>query len=209
MCTSLSPRRREISSSSSRPKLKKACIGPKLARFLQSALLLPELVRMVEIESKAARVATPTPEAAAIGRAAGGRMPNLPRQDHPRPRRLRWLQLARPAQRNESRDPPGYRMFRFFAMTYRDPGSTHGSSNGHDDRGQSIVNTATKPDASRTLILKRFMWEQDLAARLVELGAPASIEALGELAKARFYASSERDPIVAAQATWSEWPTQS
>jgi hypothetical protein len=71
------------------------------------------------------------------------------------------------------------------------------------------VNTATKPDASRTLTLKRFMWEQDFAARLVELGAPASIEALLELAKARFYASSERDPTVAAQATWSEWPTQS
>jgi hypothetical protein len=53
------------------------------------------------------------------------------------------------------------------------------------------------------------MWEQDFAARLAELGAPASIEVLLKLGKARFYAGAERDPLHAAQAAWSEWPTQS
>ena len=53
------------------------------------------------------------------------------------------------------------------------------------------------------------MWEQDFAARLVELGAPRSIEMLLELGKDRFYAGSERDPVDAAQATWNEWSTQS
>jgi hypothetical protein len=53
------------------------------------------------------------------------------------------------------------------------------------------------------------MWAQDFAARLVELGAPASTEALLELGKERFDSSLERDAVRAAESAWSEWQTES
>jgi hypothetical protein len=56
--------------------------------------------------------------------------------------------------------------------------------------------------------LRRFTWVQDFAARLAELGAPASIEVLLELGKVRFEMGSERDPVRAAESVWSEWPTE-
>jgi len=59
------------------------------------------------------------------------------------------------------------------------------------------------------LAFKRFVWAQDFAARLAELGAPGSAEALLALGQDRFETSSERDPIRAAEAVWSEWPTES
>ena len=57
--------------------------------------------------------------------------------------------------------------------------------------------------------LSRFMWIQDFAARLVELGAPASIEALIELGKERLDNSREHDPVRDAESVWSEWQTES
>ncbi len=57
--------------------------------------------------------------------------------------------------------------------------------------------------------LRRFTWVQDFAARLAELGAPASSEVLLELAKDRFETSPERDAVRAAESAWSEWPTES
>jgi hypothetical protein len=57
--------------------------------------------------------------------------------------------------------------------------------------------------------LRRFIWMQDFAARLVELGAPASIEALVALGRERFETGRERDAVTAAESVWSEWPTES
>ncbi len=57
--------------------------------------------------------------------------------------------------------------------------------------------------------LRRFTWVQDFAARLVELGAPASSEVLLELGRDRFETSPERDAVKAAESVWSEWPTES
>ena len=52
------------------------------------------------------------------------------------------------------------------------------------------------------------MWVQDFAARLVDLGAPTSVEALLQLGKELFQTSRERDAVRAAESAWSEWPTQ-
>ena len=59
------------------------------------------------------------------------------------------------------------------------------------------------------LLLSRFVWAQDFAARLAELGAPASTEALLEMGKDRFESSPERNAVRAAESVWSEWPTES
>ena len=59
-----------------------------------------------------------------------------------------------------------------------------------------------------TLTLRRFMWVQDFAARLAELGAPASIDALLELGRERFNTGPKRDPVTAAETAWGEWPTE-
>jgi hypothetical protein len=56
--------------------------------------------------------------------------------------------------------------------------------------------------------LRRFTWAQDFAARLAELGAPASTEVLLELGRDRFETGSERDPVRAAESVWGEWPTE-
>jgi len=56
--------------------------------------------------------------------------------------------------------------------------------------------------------LRRALWAQDFAARLVELGAPASIEALLALGNEHFESSRERDADAAAESVWSEWPTE-
>jgi hypothetical protein len=64
-------------------------------------------------------------------------------------------------------------------------------------------------DFLANLALRRFMWMQDFAARLVDLGAPAGIEALVALGRERFETGAERDPIAAAESVWSEWPTES
>lgn len=60
--------------------------------------------------------------------------------------------------------------------------------------------------ASRSLY--RFVWVQDFAARLVELGAPTSVDALVQLGKELFQTGKERDAVRAAETVWSEWPTQ-
>ena len=58
-------------------------------------------------------------------------------------------------------------------------------------------------------LLRRFIWAQDFAARLLELGAPATSEALFELGKDRYDSSPERDAVRAAESAWSEWQTES
>jgi len=58
-------------------------------------------------------------------------------------------------------------------------------------------------------LLRRFIWAQDFAARLLELGAPATAEALLELGKDRYDSSPERDAVRAAESAWSEWQTES
>jgi hypothetical protein len=58
------------------------------------------------------------------------------------------------------------------------------------------------------LALRRFVWVQDFAARLAELGAPASVEAMLALGRERFQSSAERDAARAAESVWSEWPTE-
>lgn len=57
--------------------------------------------------------------------------------------------------------------------------------------------------------LRRLMWIQDFAARLCDLGAPASMEALVALGRERFDSGAERDAVAAAESVWSEWPTES
>jgi hypothetical protein len=58
------------------------------------------------------------------------------------------------------------------------------------------------------LALRRFIWVQDFAARLAELGAPTSLEAMLELGRERFQSSAERDAARCAESVWSEWPTE-
>jgi hypothetical protein len=57
--------------------------------------------------------------------------------------------------------------------------------------------------------LRRALWAQDFAARLIELGAPASVEALLALGREQFQHSRVRDAEAAAETVWSEWPTES
>ena len=57
--------------------------------------------------------------------------------------------------------------------------------------------------------LSRFLWVQDFAARLVELGAPASTEVLIALGRERLDSSRERDPVRDAETVWSQWETES
>jgi hypothetical protein len=64
-------------------------------------------------------------------------------------------------------------------------------------------------DTAATRSLYRFVWVQDFAARLVDLGAPASVEALVQLGRELFQTGKERDAVRAAESVWSEWPTQS
>ena len=56
--------------------------------------------------------------------------------------------------------------------------------------------------------LYRFVWIQDFAARLVDLGAPTSVEALLQLGKELFQTGTERNAVRAAESVWSEWPTE-
>jgi hypothetical protein len=56
--------------------------------------------------------------------------------------------------------------------------------------------------------LGRFLWVQDFAARLVELGVPASTEALLALGRERLNSSPERDPVRDAETVWSQWETE-
>lgn len=57
--------------------------------------------------------------------------------------------------------------------------------------------------------LYRFVWIQDFAVRLAELGTPASDEALIALGAERFDNGPEQDAGTAAESVWSEWPTVS
>jgi hypothetical protein len=67
---------------------------------------------------------------------------------------------------------------------------------------------AMSSELTAKLELRRFMWVQDFAARLAELGAPASFEAMLALGRERFRSSAERDAARAAESVWSEWPTE-
>jgi hypothetical protein len=63
-------------------------------------------------------------------------------------------------------------------------------------------------EANLKFALRRALWAQDFAARLLELGAPASMEALLALGNEQFEHSRVRDAEAAAESVWSEWPTQ-
>jgi hypothetical protein len=71
-----------------------------------------------------------------------------------------------------------------------------------------LVHGHENPGESLKVLLNRFVWAQDFAARLAELVAPVSTEVLLELGKARFHAGPERDAVKAAESVWSEWPTE-
>ena len=58
------------------------------------------------------------------------------------------------------------------------------------------------------LALRRFLWIQDFAARLADLGAPASVEALLQLGEERYLRGPKSDPSAAAESVWAEWPTE-
>ena len=54
----------------------------------------------------------------------------------------------------------------------------------------------------------RFLWLQDFAARLQELGAPASSMQLLTLGDALYENSTRTDPRSTADAVWARWPTE-
>jgi hypothetical protein len=54
----------------------------------------------------------------------------------------------------------------------------------------------------------RFLWVQDFAAHLANLGAPGPMRLLMKLGEEQYDAGERRDPRVAAQVTWDRWPTQ-
>ncbi len=62
-------------------------------------------------------------------------------------------------------------------------------------------------NADPPISLDRFIWVQDFAARLVELGAPLSADLLVRLGYEYVESSRERNPVAAAELVWSQWPT--
>jgi hypothetical protein len=54
----------------------------------------------------------------------------------------------------------------------------------------------------------RFLWLQDFAARLQELGAPASSMQLLTLGHTLYDKNARTDPRSTADAAWARWPTE-
>jgi hypothetical protein len=57
--------------------------------------------------------------------------------------------------------------------------------------------------------LDRFLWLEAFAARLHELGAPASPERLTQLGHRLYDRNTLADPRAVADAIWARWPTDS
>lgn len=55
--------------------------------------------------------------------------------------------------------------------------------------------------------LDRFLWVQDFAGRLLDLGAPESSEKLEDLGTRLYVDNKELDPLLVAEAVWEQWPT--
>ena len=58
------------------------------------------------------------------------------------------------------------------------------------------------------LSFDQFFWLQDFAARLQELGAPASSMQLLTLGQSLYEHSTRTDPRLTADAVWARWPTE-
>ncbi len=54
----------------------------------------------------------------------------------------------------------------------------------------------------------RFMWVQDFAAHLAELGARQSMPVLVGLGERQYDGGERRAPTIAAELLWEQWPTQ-
>ena len=63
-------------------------------------------------------------------------------------------------------------------------------------------------DLGKQRELQRFLWVQDFAARLAELGAPASFEALVAMGNDRYQRGPKSEASRAAEAAWAEWVTE-
>ena len=64
---------------------------------------------------------------------------------------------------------------------------------------------ANTPGASSWL--DRFLGVQDVAARLLDLGAPESSDKLEDLGTRLYVDNKELDPLLVAEAVWEQWPT--
>lgn len=58
-------------------------------------------------------------------------------------------------------------------------------------------------------VFDRYMWIQDFAARIAELGAPGPIRLLLELGAEQYEKSGDLNPMIAAERVGEDWPTQS
>jgi hypothetical protein len=63
-------------------------------------------------------------------------------------------------------------------------------------------------DSDPLISFDRFLWLQDFAARLQELGAPASSIQLITLGRTLYENSTRTDPRSTADAVWARWPTE-
>ena len=54
----------------------------------------------------------------------------------------------------------------------------------------------------------RYMWIQDFAASIAELGAPDPMRLLLGLGAEQYNKGGNRNPLIAAQRVWDDWPTQ-
>ena len=54
----------------------------------------------------------------------------------------------------------------------------------------------------------RFLWIQDFAAHLANLGAPGPMRSLLEFGEDEYDAGPNVDPVIAAEIAWASWPTQ-
>jgi hypothetical protein len=63
-------------------------------------------------------------------------------------------------------------------------------------------------DCDPTISFDRFLWLQDFAARLQELGAPASSMQLIALGRTLYENSTRTDPRYTADTVWARWPTE-
>jgi hypothetical protein len=64
------------------------------------------------------------------------------------------------------------------------------------------------PPSDTAISFDRFLWLQDFAARLQELGAPASSTQLIALGRTLYDNSIRSDPRSTADAVWARWPTK-
>ncbi len=58
------------------------------------------------------------------------------------------------------------------------------------------------------LSLDRFLWLQDFAARLMELGAPGSVQELMQLGEDLYESSAGKSAREIAEFVWQQWPTE-